>query len=278
MEAPMPRSLQVTARLLLALCLLAGPVYAGTMTLLGVGKPAVGGGATCASVLPGLVLNLDASNSSSVIRTGSNVTAWNDLSGGGNNFTATNNPQYSATGFNGSLPGVTVTVAANNFLKNASFPFNSATMSIFIVYVATSSTAIDDGFASFQAAGASDDFGTQKGFVISENHFGKIATTSGSYFAQNFSSVNNVPRAYGNVFDGANGTEYFDFSAGTTAAHTTNFGGASNGILTFGSRPWNGNTPDFDGTYGEIIMTSSALNGTQLSALHSCWSAKWGIP
>jgi len=237
-----------------------------------------GGGATCASVLPGLVLNLDASNSASVIRSGANVSAWNDLSGNGNNFTATNNPQYSATGFNAAKPGVTITVAANNYVKNASFPFNSATMSIFIVYVATSSTANDDGFASFQASGTGDDFGSQKSFIISENHFGQILTQSGSFNVQNFSSVNNAPHVYGNVFDGANGTEYFDFSAGSTAAHTTNFGGASNGILAFGTRPWNGNTPDFDGTYGEIIITSGAISGGTLTTLHSCLSTKWGTP
>ena len=61
--------------------------------------------------LSGLSLWLDASNSPSITKNGSNqVSQWNDLSGGSNNATqgtTAAKPIYSATSFNSALPGLT---------------------------------------------------------------------------------------------------------------------------------------------------------------------------
>ena len=50
---------------------------------------------------------LDAAASSTVIRTGNSVTAWNDKSGLGNNATVSGAPTYSANGFRGGYATIT---------------------------------------------------------------------------------------------------------------------------------------------------------------------------
>lgn len=239
--------------------------------------------ASCASALTGVVLNLDASISASVHLSGSNVTQADDQSGNGNNFvqaTGARQPTYSATGFNGAKPGITAVAANAQFLQNATFPLNTTTMSIFAVHTFTASDPINNGFASFQAAGQADDFGNNPSFILSAPPAAgsPYRLVSNAYNDNQLSaSTQNSPATIGWVFDGANGTGYLDFAADTPVTRTAAFGGTT-GLLALGSRPWNGNAPSFDGTYGEIIFASSVASSGQRSTLHTCLSAKWGVP
>jgi hypothetical protein len=272
----------------LALWLALLPALAGAQDamMIGAGSPskAASSTATCASVLPGLVLNLDASKSASVHLSGSNVTQWDDQSGSGNNVvqaTGARQQTYSATGFNGTKPGVTAVAANAQFLQNTAFPLNTTTMSIFIVLTFTGSDPLNSGLVSFVAAGQADDFGNSQSFgMVAPTGTGAAFKFVNSVYADQTNltaTTQNAPTTIGWVFDGSNGTGYLDFSGDTPAAITTTFGGTT-GLLAFGTRPWNGNTPSFDGTYAEIIITTSALSSGQRSALHTCLTAKWGVP
>lgn len=265
--------------LLLALCVQA---HAGQMTLLGVGKPAGGGGATCASVLPGLVLNLDASNTASVIKTGANITAWNDVSGNGNNFSVSSatNPTYSATGFNTSKAGVTFSQAAGTFLESgSSVALNSANLSIFVVNAFTTSSDTNAGVVSLLGAGQANDFANDASLILAVNHFGNnYQLASNAAYQDAISAPPSTAQTVGWIFDGTNGTGYLNFSPDTPAPKTGTLGNPT-ATIALGARllPTPG-TAFLDGTIAEVIITSSALSGGQLTALHTCLSAKWGTP
>lgn len=255
-------------------------VFANTAAL----SPASGPAPTCASVLPGLILNLDASISASVHLSGSNVTQWDDQSTGASNFvqaTGARQPTYSATGFNSVKPGVTTVAANAQFVQNTTFPLNSATISIFVVHTFAAGGVINNGFSSFVAAGQANDFGNNSSFIMSSpiNNATTWRFTSNAYddFNHLTATTANSPQTIGWVFDGTNGTGYLDFAGDTPAARVATFGGTT-GLLAFGTRPWNGNTPSFGGVYAEIIMTTSALSSGQRGTLHTCLSTKWGVP
>jgi hypothetical protein len=244
-----------------------------------------GGGPTCASVLPGLLVNLDASNSASVVRSGSNVTAWNDLSGNGYNFTATNSPQYSATGFPGSLPGITFASASSTIAQTGTgaVALNSAPLSVFVVYDHTNAAAGNSGIVSIVGPGSTTDFNTPKDLSISQN--GNGTRFSSDQNTLNFDNttggiVTGVAQAMGITFDGANGQVYSNFSAGFLGAKTGAFGNTT-ATIVLGARILSGlGSPAVfhDGVLSEVIITTSTISGAALTTLHSCISAKWGTP
>ena len=90
--------------------------------------------------IAGCRLWLDAADSNVVIRSGTNVTQWNDKSGNGFNFsqaTTARQPIYTTNSLNGlnaiTFSGVGVQNSTTQFLDNASFTLNNLSYSIFIV-------------------------------------------------------------------------------------------------------------------------------------------------
>lgn len=237
------------------------------------------GGAWTPASLPNLLVWLDASDSSSVIRSGANVSAWNDKSGNGNNFTATNNPQYSATGFNTSYPGITTASASSNYFKSSSITLNSANLSVFLVLYVASAQA-NKGVVALLGSGQSAEWNNNASFLIDPEtgtNF-RLFSNSGSY--QNSVAGVSAPHAIGWVFDGTNGTGYLDGSANTPASKTGAFGNTS-AIIALANRLTTGGavTGDYvNATYAEVIITSSALGGTDLTDLDAYFVAKWGTP
>jgi hypothetical protein len=271
-------------RILAALSVLIGLGWSqahAQVPMTGAGRGAPSSAATCASVLPGLVVNLDASVTASVHLSGSSVTQWDDQSGNGNNFvqaTGARQPTFSATGFNATKPGVTVVAANAQFVQNTAVPFNSANLSIFAVITTTANSPINSGMVSFVGAGQADDFSNNASFVLSGDTsvVGVYKAVSNTINDSSFSDTGG-PDAFGAVFNGTNGTAYKNFTAGTPAAKVGAFGNTTANIAV-GTRPWNGNTPSFDGTYAEVILTSGVISGGTLTTLHTCLSTKWGVP
>lgn len=242
---------------------------------------AAAGGAWTPASLPGLVVWLDASNSGSITQSSGAVSQWNDLSGNGNNFvqaTGANKPTFSATGFNGSKPGITVVAASAQFVQNTSVPFNSSTLSIFVVNTLTASSEDNSGLVSFLGSGQANDFNNAASFILfTSNVHSLYRLTSSTY--DDFANAATVatPATIGWVFDGTNGTGYLNFAADTPAAKTGTLG-ATTANIAFGSRPWNSNTPSFDGTYGEIVLTNTAMSSGDRASLHTYLTSKWGVP
>jgi hypothetical protein len=272
----------LAAVLTVALQLLPSPARAGCI---------IGGGlicnnpqppATCASALPNLLINLDASNSASVIRSGANVTAWNDLSGNGINFTGVNSPQYSATSWPGSLPSITFTNASSRYFT-ASTSLSSTTLSVFVVGRASASVN-NGGWFSLLGVGGGDDYNQTWSMALSNGGSGPPFNTVRAFltYSVTYSGSLNTIYTAGVVFDGTNGTTYRDFNtvSPSPSASTGTFGGAGTTRLAVGSRIGAG--PAYNtfltGDIAEVIVTTGAVTGTDLSNLHSCLSAKWGVP
>ncbi len=243
--------------------------------------PVAAAGPWTPASLSGLTVWLDASDSGSVIRSGADVSAWNDKSGNGNNFPGTNNPQYSATGFNTSYPGIAVTSAAGSYFKSGAVALNSANLSVFIVGNITSPD-LDDGVISLLGNGQSADWNNAASFVVDPNDTSnriRLFTASGAYQSVITGAANGA-HAFGWVFDGTNGTPYLDGTSGTPAAKTGAFGNPS-AIIALGNRLSTGGAVTGDtinGTYAEVIITASAITGTDLANLDSYFVAKWGTP
>jgi hypothetical protein len=235
-----------------------------------------GGGGTCASALPNLLINLDASNSASVIRAGANVSAWNDLSGNGINFTAVNNPQYSATSWTGSRPGITFNNASSRYLT-ASTSLSTTTLSVFVVSRSTTSVQFG-GIVSILGNGAGADFSAASSLAFStdSSNVQYLATRNSGNFAA--SGAGNTDATGGVTFDATNGRSYLNFSlTGGPTGSTGTFGGGTTSIAV-GARQTPAIGTYFDGQMAEVIITTGAISGSDLTTLHSCLTTKWGVP
>lgn len=239
------------------------------------------GGAWTPASLSGLIVWLDASVSASVIRSGANVSAWNDQSGNGNNFTATNNPQYSATSFPGSLPGIS-SWSGSAYIRNASISLNSATLSCFAVFSMTSTNAFG-GIVSIQGASGGNDFNTADGVAFSagnNNQTTSVARGGSPSYSGSRNITTGSARSGGYVFNGTQGITYGDFSGTTAASSSTAAIGNTTAAIAIGVRQSTG--PSFAnpwiGPISEVIITTSAITGTDLTNLQAYWAAKWGTP
>lgn len=243
-------------------------------------KPTAVGAAWTPASLPGLKVWLDATVTASVHLSSSNVTQWDDQSGIGNNFvqaTSARQPTYSATGFNSSKPGVTVVAANSQFVRNTSVGFNSATAYYFVVLTHTVSGGNQGAIVCFVGSGAANDFGDAKSFIQATNGSTGFRLTANDFDDLSITLANSTPGVVGGIFNGASSHVYLDFSAGSNATHTGTLGNTTADIA-FGSRPWNGNTPSWDGTYGEIVIGEGVPSAGDLTSFHSYCQTKWGTP
>jgi hypothetical protein len=230
--------------------------------------------------LSGLKLWLDASVSGSITLSGSDVTQWDDQSGNGNNVvqaTSARRPTYSATGFNGSKPGITCVAANSQFLRNTSIGFNSSTGYIFVVQTNSDSNPSNGGIICFVGSSATNDFGFDQSFILAVNGSSpvKYRMTSNAYDDAQQTSTLNTPQVIGWIFNGASTTGYLDFSADTAGTKSGALGNTTADIA-LGSRPWNGNTPSFDGVFAEIVLGEGVPSAGDLTSFHSYCQAKWG--
>jgi len=91
----------------------------------------------------GMAIWLDANNPASVVSSGGNVSAWNDASGNGNNFSTvqgTGNPTYANSSMTGETARKVVTFN-NNELVNSTLHYTGTALSTFIEFRRISATA-----------------------------------------------------------------------------------------------------------------------------------------
>lgn len=235
------------------------------------------GAATCASVLPNLLINLDASNSASVIRSGANVSAWNGSSGTGVNFTCTNSPQYSASSWTGSRPSITFANGSSQSCS-VSTTLSTTTASVFVVN-STGPSIQFGGLVSILGNAAGNDFGATQSVSLntnSSNNASLVTRNSVDFAISNLAP--NTDNTAGITFDGTNGRGYLDFSL--TAGPTGSTGTLGNGTtsIAIGARQTPALGTYLNGKIAEVIITTGAVTGSDLTTLHSCLTTKWGVP
>jgi hypothetical protein len=241
-------------------------------------------------VLSGLGLWLDASNAASVIRSGSNVTRWNDLSGNGRNMLyEMGTLTYNTTGFNGN-PTITFGPGRSGFTYSGNSIDLSSTnsLSIYIVLRPSSTSSGNIRVLSFFAGGV--DY-TPPGFVISIVNTTppllQVGVGRGApYLTFNPVNVSNTNIFTSIIFNGNLSTNpavpLNNTGIGINGNAFSNLTGYSIGTnfstYTFRIGEWSGASTDiFIGNISEILMFTRALNATENQQIEGYLATKWGL-
>lgn len=214
-----------------------------------------------------------------ITQSGGLVSQWDDQSGNNNHLTQGNSsqqPTYSATGFNGALPGVTFANASPNdrWLRVTNAAISSASLSVFMALRQTTAMPNNAGFLSCHAAGQGDD--VSGGGLAIEHSGGNYRVQAGSYDRNGPSVILNTPTTVSWLFDGSTGTDFINFSVGSSNTHTETFGNTTF-TVNIGSRPFAGNGFGFNGELGEFLMYAGTLTAGEKSSLHTYLTNKWGV-
>jgi hypothetical protein len=217
----------------------------------------------------------DASNSGSLTLSGADVTGWNDLSGSGNHLTqgtATRYPQYSATSFNSSYPGLTFDGSNDVLLKSSAAGTTGNILCCFAV------ARLDSGGASsgrlFSYALSSDDYqSVTTGILLARN-----VATEALFAYRNNSALGTKAITYGSNFraasilDGSNNTIYVNNVASTSVASTGSFGNTDTTMRIGNSFA---NNEGWKGTIAEVFICK--VVPSDLTAIDNYFKAKWGL-
>jgi hypothetical protein len=223
-----------------------------------------------------------------VTESGGNVSSWADqgpLNQAMAQATGGNKPTYSASGFNTSFPGISFASASPQFLSNTTYQFTpTTTFSIFCLMQYAATTADFAGIVSYVANGDATDFSALHSFIYesySTAHADifQFGNTGAAYGVPTAWSPRGTPVLFGGVFDGANCTTYGyggSGSVGSPNVNTSTIGASGNGVMAFGTRPWNGNTPSFNGALAFVLMTGAAMSAGDVSDLKTWTNSNWG--
>lgn len=222
---------------------------------------------------------LDASDSSTITLSGSNVTSWNDKSGNARNLTQTTpaqQPTYQATGLN-SRPTMSFD-GINDSLNNASYQPVGA-VSVFIVFRRSQS----------------------KGTLINIQRSGGVFEVTGkfdsSYRSITFTAAGNINPAFGfNISgDGVDQNIILGIQHNGATNTSSNFTGHVNGTtqtittsgavgyvseigFSIGGRPiQNILSAYFSGQISEIVFLNSTLSTTNRQIIEGYLAWKWGL-
>lgn len=226
------------------------------------------------SQVSGLALWLDAADSSTVIRSGVNVTRWNDKSGSNNHATAVSNPTLS------NINGVQAINMTNAPYFTGAVSITTTTLTCFAVANTTRSQpngANDQRLVSL-ANTTNVDFNRVDGTIAL---FNKYATSTiavwrntGAIIASNPITTNNPFMAISQY----NGTNAFLWQNGSAGTLTGTASSGSFAITKYGiGNQANPTTEYWQGTIGEVIIYNRALTTEQRQQVESYLAWKWNL-
>lgn len=228
--------------------------------------------------LSGLVGRWNALN---VITSSGNVTSATDLSGNGHDLTNTGTVPLNATGYNGH-PAFDFKAANQAGLSTTGIALTTANASVFVVGQMLTATTSSGGLVTY-ADGNVDDFNAVGSVLLyARNNTANQLSTFASFVNLGTPSISLATNSrIGIVFDGAHATQYINNVAqGTPAAFSTSFTGIAP-RFGVGNRIASGifagaSGSAWEGPVAEIVLTSSALSGTELNNLDAYFTGQWG--
>lgn len=267
------------------------------------------------SVLPGLRLWLDASNSSSLTLTANSVSSWKDSSSNAAAFvqsTSSLQPVFSNTALNGSKPGILFGKASTGNNTNLicvntpsywNFLSNSATSStVFIISSLSPGTNTTANLATILSTTVpSGGSGNGINFIVTNNGAGNLEETiqifsnitgasSGTGTLSGSQSLNSAYSGTGSIvnFIVGNSSNTVTFYVADTIANTvTGTGGfLSNSTpgmsLQLGAAALGNALPafrstTFSGTISEILIYNNILNAANVTNVYNYLQTKWGV-
>jgi len=210
--------------------------------------------------VPGLILWLDASDSTTVSLSNNNVTRWNDKSGRNNNATpfGTGSPTYSSNSivFTGTQAFATTLQSLMSNQSGFAIVRYSSAAKINIISVNRTS-----GTAAIQQ--------------IIQTNVQRITTYGGSNIATGATLTQNTMLLYNHTFSAtSNAFLYVNGSQTGTSTGPYNFTGAGTiNIGGFDTTPGEG----FVGTMNEILLYSNVLTTSQRQQVEGHLAWKWGL-
>jgi len=216
---------------------------------------------------------LDASDTTTISLSGSNVTQWRDKSGSNNHGTGVNNPTYS----NGTMNFVHASQTCFT-LPNGALPSGNASCGYFVVF--TNSDASVSGSAAVIGGGQPD--GTWDGYEmfskyssVTQKMYWGVWSSAIDYVYTPINANTIFSTQYNNNGGGANGIGTMVVN-GTIVGSQTGWGPLTrtNNNNYVGSM-YRGTAYAHSGTISEVIVYSNALTTTQQQQIEGYLAQKW---
>ena len=222
--------------------------------------------------LSGCSLWLDAADSNTVLRSGSNVTQWNDKSGNGRNGTA-NGTVFYANSAIGGLNTISFTSVTNSYIRG-NIRITGTTFTCFAVATLSSTSKNDSRILSLGVVGSNDYSSAAYSAAIvrtgSTNTFYTYRNNNGT---SSLAVTYSVPFLICALYDGSTKSLFIN-SLGTSNSSTGTFNISNYQI---GSSFTEEATLNYGGFIGEEIVFSNALTTAQRQQVEGYLAWKWGI-
>lgn len=224
--------------------------------------------------IPGNVLWLDATDTSTLNISNNTATIWNDKSGLGNNGSATSGATWSSTGLN-NKPAITYssssTTHTNYFSGNVSI--TGSTASVFIICLANSTITSYGRLIGFSnsSSGADYDSGSYFNFQSNGTSFG--LTRASAINGLSPSPPYSTPYLIEGWFDGTNSNVMAQYGSNIVSTGSTGTFSISN--YSIGDIPSGGT--GLSGAVSEVLVFNTSLSEIHRRMIEGYLSWKWGL-
>ena len=247
--------------------------------------------------ITGLALWLDAADSSTVVTSGSNVTAWNDKSGNGKNMISNasfQRPIYSRNSLNGNNSILFFRNASNSFsiLENTSFSFVTGSWTYLTVLRRNAANTTFQRFLSMASVINGNDnnnsFSVNLNSTSLNNSFNM--ERSGGSLAATFNTSNvclleNIVNGSLTNIDTFNANTNYLFAngslltsgAGLSVGATLSIAHIRYGCTTSRSGTNDGGFESLQGNIGEVLLFNRTLRRSEIQQIEGYLAWKWGI-
>jgi hypothetical protein len=247
--------------------------------------------------ITGLALWLDAADSSTVVTSGSNVTAWNDKSGNGKNMISNasfQRPIYSRNSLNGNNSILFFRNASNSFsiLENTSFSFVTGSWTYLTVLRRNAANTTFQRFLSMASvingADNNNSFSVNLNSTSLNNSFNM--ERSGGSLAATFNTSNvclleNIVNGSLTNIDTFNANTNYLFAngssltsgAGLSVGATLSIAHIRYGCTTSRSGTNDAGFESLQGNIGEVLLFNRTLRRSEIQQVEGYLAWKWGI-
>ncbi len=221
--------------------------------------------------LPGLLLWLDASDTSTIVDSGGAVSEWQDKSGNNHHAAQTTSGEHPITGSRTINSLNTLNFDGNDDmleLPAGLYTISSGNNTAYIVYASDSATTEQRLITGVTT-------GTRWGLIFDADTDTEIDAINNTSFisASDQITPDTSPHIATLKRDGSTVTAYHDASAGASAAAAD----VTLSQLVIGCYPLSGGSGFFDGRIAEVLIYANAHSNAERATIRTYLEQKWGL-